>query len=160
MEKDYRGREDGRIEVRRQSAVYLSLLSPRDGAGVKEGVKYSGKGQKRRTLSDVKQLQRWDATRGTVLLLTNAIRPSALIFIWSWGTLTFLRTFFWKNIHLWCIWDANFASLLDECRVCNISPSIPSAPDLLPLLTPLCPVAPPAAQRPGLFSTPTLLNVN
>lgn len=80
MEKDYKGR-DGRIEVRRQSAVYLSLLSPRDGPGVNEGVKYSGKGQERRTLSDVKQLQHWDATRGTALLLKNAIRPSALIFI-------------------------------------------------------------------------------
>lgn len=97
MEKDYRGREGGRIEVRRQSAVYFSLLSPGDGPGVNEGVKYSGKGQERRTLSDVKQLQRWDAARGTALLLKNAIRPSALIFIWSRGTLTFLRTSFWKT---------------------------------------------------------------
>lgn len=81
MEKDYRGREGGRIEVRRQSAVYFSLLSPGDGPGVNEGVKYSGRGQERRTLSDVKQLQRWDAARGKALLLKNAIRPSALIFI-------------------------------------------------------------------------------
>lgn len=57
IEGDYRGKEGGRIEVRRHSAVYFSLLSPRDGPGVNERVKYSGKGQERRTLSDVKQLQ-------------------------------------------------------------------------------------------------------
>lgn len=80
MEKDYRGREGGRIELRWQSAVYLSRLSPR-GPGVNEGVKYSVKGQEWRTVSDVKQLQCRDSTRGAALLLKNAIRPSALIFI-------------------------------------------------------------------------------
>lgn len=73
-EKDYRGREGG-------GAAYLCPFSPRDGAGVKEGVKYSAEGLERRTLSDVKQLQRWATTPGTEPLLKNAIPPPALIFI-------------------------------------------------------------------------------
>lgn len=48
--------------------------------------------EERRTLSDVKQLQPWDANPGTEPLPKNAIPPPALIFIWSCGTLTFLRT--------------------------------------------------------------------
>lgn len=80
-ETDYRGREGGVAEARRRRAAYLCPSSPRDGPGVNEGVKYSAEGLERRTLSDVKQLQRWAATPGTEPLLKNAIPPPALIFI-------------------------------------------------------------------------------
>lgn len=93
-----REREGGRLEVRRLSAVCLSLLSPRDGPGGNEGVKYSGKVQERRTFSDVKQLQRWDATRGTPLLLKN---PSVCFDIHLKQRNTdFAENLVLKNIHL------------------------------------------------------------
>lgn len=77
----YRGREGGGVGVRGQCAAYLRLFSLRDEPGVNEGVKYSAEGLERRALSDVKQLQRWDANPGTEPLLKNATPPPALIFI-------------------------------------------------------------------------------
>lgn len=77
----YRGRGGGGVEVRGQCAAYLRLYSLRDEPGVNEGVKNSTEGLERRILSDVKQLQRWDANLGSEPLLKNAVPPPALIFI-------------------------------------------------------------------------------
>lgn len=98
MERDYRRRGAGRTEVRQ--SCDLSLLSPGDASGVNKGVKYSGKGQGRRTLSDVKQLQRWDATRGRALLLKKRHLSVCFDIHFKQRKTDFAEILVPKNIHL------------------------------------------------------------
>lgn len=118
------------------SARLICASFLRDEPGVNEGVKYSAEGLKRRILSDVKQLQRWDANPGTEPLLKNAIPPPALIFIWSCGTLTFLRTscrnrpplmFPWCKFCLTAWWLVTFRPPFTHFQISSRSwlPSVP-----------------------------------